>query len=171
MPTDDDPIEWSRKRWSAQKQPGVAHFTAMSALFRANQVVIANVERMLKDLDLTRTSYLLLVTLRLSHDKTRPLGVLSKNLMVHPTTITLAVDQLERRGLVKRGAHPTDRRTILATLSPDGIALVEKANALLAEGKFGLTDVPIAMANRLTDTLGDVRTRLDDVDKDERDWT
>jgi len=40
--------------------------------------------------------------------------------MVHPTTVTVALDQLEKRGLVRRKPHPTDRRTPLAVLTPAG---------------------------------------------------
>ena len=44
--------------------------------------------------------------LLLSREGTRLLGQLSKQLMVHPTTLTLALDQFEKRGLLQPQAAP-----------------------------------------------------------------
>ncbi|MFE0464404.1 MarR family winged helix-turn-helix transcriptional regulator [Kitasatospora sp. NPDC058965] len=45
---------------------------------------------------------------------------------------TLIVDELERRGLVERTVHPTDRRSKLVTLTPAGTAAAEQAEAILS---------------------------------------
>ena len=37
-----------------------------------------------------------------------------------PTTLTGVLDRLERRGLITRGAHPGDRRSVRITLTGDG---------------------------------------------------
>jgi DNA-binding MarR family transcriptional regulator len=44
----------------------------------------------------------------------------SRLLQVHPTSVTSAVTRLEKDGLVRREAHPTDGRTILLTLTDEG---------------------------------------------------
>ena len=68
----------------------------------------------------------------------QPLGRLSKALLVHPTTITVAIDQLEGAGLVRRVPHPSDRRTVLAQLTRAGHDMAERASDSLAPIGFGL---------------------------------
>ena len=122
----------------AHGQPAADQFTAMVAILRTHQAMTASIDATLRTHDLTRTGYLLMTTLQLSRDGTRPLGQLSRHLMVHPTTVTLALDQLEKRNLVKRNPHPTDRRTILAVLTPAGQEVLDKATKALADADFGL---------------------------------
>lgn len=160
---DADSVEWMRRRWQDEAQPGTDHFAAMAAILRTHQTVGAAMDKVLRGQDLSRTAYLLMTTLRMSRDHTRPLGQLSKHLIVHPTTITLIIDQLEKRGLVSRAAHPTDRRTVLATLTADGLASVDKASLALAEIEFGLTGVTPQLAVTLTEILRQVRVKTGDI--------
>jgi DNA-binding MarR family transcriptional regulator len=158
-----DPVEWSREQWIAHDQPAPDQFTAMAAVLRTHQAMTASIDATLRTHDLTRTGYLLMTTLLLSRDCTRPLGQLSRHLMVHPTTVTLALDQLEKRKLVKRNPHPTDRRTILAVLTPAGRDTLDRATKALADNDFGLTGVDPQLSGRLVDVLGEVRERIGDV--------
>lgn len=145
-------------------QPAADHFAAMAAILRTHQTVGAAMDKILRGQDLSRTGYLLMTTLRMSRDCTRPLGQLSRHLIVHPTTITLVIDQLEKRGLVSRAPHPTDRRTVLATLTPDGIAVVDKASLALAESGYGLDGVTPQLAVTLTEILRQVREKIGDIE-------
>ena len=158
-----DPVEWSREQWIAQDQPAPDQFTAMVAILRTHGAMTASIDATLRTHELTRTGYLLMTTLQLSRDGTRPLGQLSRHLMVHPTTVTLALDQLEKRKLVRRNPHPTDRRTILAVLTPAGQEILDQATKALAENDFGLTGVDGELSRRVVDVLGDVRERIGDV--------
>jgi DNA-binding MarR family transcriptional regulator len=158
-----DPVEWSREQWIAHGQPAADQFTAMVAILRAHQAMTSSIDATLRTHDLTRTGYLLMTTLLLSRDATRPPGQLSRHLMVHPTTVTLALDQLEKRDLVKRNPHPTDRRTILAVLTPAGREVLDKATKALADDDFGLTGVGGTLAGLVVEVLGDVRERIGDV--------
>ena len=158
-----DPVEWSREQWIAQDQPAPDQFTAMVAILRTQQAMTASIDATLRTYELTRTGYLLMTTLQLSRDGTRPLGQLSRHLMVHPTTVTLALDQLEKRKLVRRNPHPTDRRTILAVLTPAGQEILDQATKALAENDFGLTALDGELSRRVVDVLGDVRERIGDV--------
>jgi DNA-binding MarR family transcriptional regulator len=88
---------------------------------------------------------------------------LSKALLVHPTTITTAIDQLEKAGLVRRVPHPSDRRTILAELTAEGLQLAERASTELAGKGFGLPDISTATASRITADLRTVRQALGDL--------
>jgi DNA-binding MarR family transcriptional regulator len=49
------------------------------------------------------------------------MSVLSDELVVSPRNVTVLVDALEANGLVRRLAHPTDRRAILVELTPQGV--------------------------------------------------
>lgn len=61
-----------------------------------------------------------------------------------PNLVTI-IDQLEGRGLVKRGAAPGDRRSYALALTPDGEALLTQAKAAHLEH-----------ADRVTAALGDM---------------
>jgi DNA-binding MarR family transcriptional regulator len=158
-----DPVEWSREQWVAHGQPAADQFTAMVAILRTHQAMTASIDATLRTHELTRTGYLLMTTLQLSRDGTRPLGQLSRHLMVHPTTVTLALDQLEKRNLVKRSPHPTDRRTILAMLTPAGREVLEVATKALADADFGLAGVDGALSGRVVEMLGEVRQRIGNI--------
>jgi DNA-binding MarR family transcriptional regulator len=158
-----DPVEWSREQWIAHDQPAPDQFTAMVAILRTHQAMTASIDATLRTHELTRTGYLLMTTLQLSRDGTRPLGQLSRHLMVHPTTVTLALDQLEKRKLVKRNPHPSDRRTILAVLTPAGLQILDKATKALADNDFGLAGVDGELSRQVVDVLGDVREHIGDV--------
>lgn len=158
-----DNVEWSRAEWIAHGLPAAEQFTAMVAILRTQQAMCASIDAVLRGHDLTRTGYLLMTTLQLSREGSRPLGQLSKHLMVHPTTVTLALDQLEKRKLLKRSPHPTDRRTILASLSPAGYELLGTVTRALAEARFGLSGVSDALSGRVVDVLRQVRLRVGDI--------
>ena len=158
-----DPVEWSREQWIAHHQPAPDQFTAMVAILRTHGAMTASIDATLRTHELTRTGYLLMTTLQLSRDGTRPLGQLSRHLMVHPTTVTLALDQREKRKLVRRNPHPTDRRTILAVLTPAGQEILDQATKALAENDFGLTGVDGELSRKVVDVLGEVRERTGEV--------
>lgn len=162
--THTDSVEWMRDKWLEHGEPAPSQFAAMSSILRTTVVVTAEIDRVLKKLKLTRTAYLVMVTLQMSRDTSRPLGQLSKMLLVHPTTVTMVIDQLEKVGLVSRTPHPSDRRTILAGLTDKGKEAVKVASAALAEVNFGLTGTDDSTADHLTAELRKVREGLGDFD-------
>ncbi len=161
--TEPDSVEWMRRRWEEHGAPGPTHFAAMASILRTTAVMTDEIDRVLKTFEMTRTAYLVVVTLQMAPESTRPLGQLSKQLLVHPTTITMVIDQLERGGLVRRAPHPSDRRTVLATLTPSGLATAKKASAALGRVDFGLLGIGEATARRITGDLRQVRRGLGDV--------
>jgi DNA-binding MarR family transcriptional regulator len=123
----------------------------------------ASIGATLRRYDLTRAGSLLMTTLLLSREGTRPPGQLSKHLMVHPATITLALGQLEKRGLLHRRPHPTDRRTVPAMLTPAGRELLHQASRALTGTGFGLAGVDRDLANRVIDVLREARGEIGDI--------
>jgi DNA-binding MarR family transcriptional regulator len=52
---------------------------------------------------------------------------------VDPSAATVAIDRLERRGLVERRAHPGDKRSKLVHLTAAGLRAAETAQRILTE--------------------------------------
>lgn len=162
--TSDNPdsIGWMRDRWEERGEPAPAQFSALFSVLRAATIMTEEVDRVLKEHALTRTGYMVMITLQMSEGSARPLGQLSKRLLVHPTTVTMVIDQLENAGLVARRPHPTDRRTVLAELTPAGHKAATKASAALAAVGFGLPGIDDETAERITEDLRRVRRSLGD---------
>ena len=160
-----DPVEWVRRHWAAENLPEAGRFAAVASLFRLNQAVEAEFDRTLRPFEINRSMYLVLVTLLLSPDGARKLSYLSRYHMVHQTTITLIVDQLEKKGLARRQPHPTDRRATLAVLTPAGRALTREATGALAKRGFGLSEVDGRSIEELRSTMGTVRAAIGDIEE------
>ena len=159
-----DVIDWMRAEWTERRDSAELEFVTTMALLRTHQWVVRAMDQELRSLRLSRNAYLILTSLQLSEGRTRPLGKLSKYLMVHPTTVSMAVDQLVKAGLVERRAHTTDRRTVLATLTPAGLDVVEDANNRLAGVRFGLASVDTETLESLVEQLQLVRRAVGDVE-------
>jgi DNA-binding MarR family transcriptional regulator len=157
-----DSVQWMRERWEAHGEPHPAQFAAMASVLRTSVLMTDELDRVLKACGLSRTGYLVMITLQMSDEATRPLGQLGKALLIHPTTVTMVIDQLEKSALVRRQPHPTDRRTVLAQLTPKGHAAAERATAALAEIGFGLDGITDSAADRLVADLRKIRQGLQD---------
>ncbi len=163
-----DSIEWSRERWAKAGEPAPDHFAAMAGVLRLSNLIGAGVDRVLKGHDLSRSGYLVLATLYISRDKTLTMTALARSLMLHPTTISLVVDQLQGRGFVNRDQHPTDRRTVLASLTKVGTKALREANVSLAEAGYGLGETSDRLAITLTEIVRQVRSGLGDNGDEEK---
>jgi DNA-binding MarR family transcriptional regulator len=86
------------------------------------------------------------------------MSVLSGELLVSPRNVTVLVDALEANGLVRRQAHPTDRRAILIELTPQGVetcAAMYTQHIKVVAGLFSdLSDADQRELLRLLDLLG-----------------
>jgi DNA-binding MarR family transcriptional regulator len=129
---------------------------AVTSLMRAQQLVLAGVDRILRPLGLSFARYEVLMLLMFSSRGSLPLSVVGSRLQVHPTSITSAVDRLEAQGLVRRSPHPRDRRAVLAEITEDGKALAEKASELLNDQLFGNLSGELGLSPPEAATLVDV---------------
>ncbi|NKQ57067.1 MarR family transcriptional regulator [Amycolatopsis sp. K13G38] len=158
-----DPVDWARHYWLEQELPGdEQRFLAMSSLLRYQRLIVDSVEAQLRKHKLNLTDYLVLMTLQLSENGTRLVSNLARNLMVHATTATLATDRLQKRRLLTRKPHPTDRRATLITITATGRKLVSKATVGLNEIGFGLGDPKPGQVDTLLDLLIDLREAAGD---------
>ena len=120
----------------------------MGSLLRLHQLMTAEIDRTLKEFDLTRSGYLALSTIQLSENGTRLLSRIATHMIVHPTTVTLLMGKLESQGLVQRVPHPTDRRATQATITPKGTALDRVAGAIQARSRVRGVYFCIFLPNR-----------------------
>ncbi len=91
---------------------------AFMNLVRTADVGMARISRLLRPFDLTPPSGLVISMLADSG----PLSPseIGERLIVTRATVTGLLDSLERRGLVRRVAHPTDRRSLLVEVTAEG---------------------------------------------------
>jgi DNA-binding MarR family transcriptional regulator len=132
-----DPLAEARRQWDARWDAGDA-MEAATSIMRAQQLVLAAVEEALVPFNLTFARYEALTLLSFSRRGSLPMGKMGQRLMIHAASVTNIVDRLEDQGLVKRVAHPDDRRTILCELTNDGRRIAEKAAAAVNTIEFGV---------------------------------
>src|SRR4051794_29567733 len=114
-----DPIEEAARQWSA-RWPAVEEMRAVTSLMRVQQLVLSELDEILRPHGLTFARYEALVLLTFSRHGALPLGKMGERLQVHPTSVTSIVHRLEAAGLVARRSHPTDGRTVLAEITATG---------------------------------------------------
>ena len=155
-----DPIAAAADNW--ENRDVVDAMAAATSIMRAQQIVLAAVEAELKPLGLTFARFETLRLLAFTRAGELPMGKIGERLMVHPTSVTNSVDRLEADGLVERRAHPDDRRTTLAAITPAGRALVDRATKLLDEIDYGLGDLGPRQLTQLTSIITDLRRTAGD---------
>lgn len=132
-----DPVAEARRQWAAHGWEDAADgMAAVTSVFRAQQIYLGRIDRVLRPLGLTFARYEVLMLLHFSRAGALPLNKVGARLQVHPTSVTNAVDRLEAQGLIERRPHPTDRRTTLAALKPAGRELAERATAEVNRAVF-----------------------------------
>jgi DNA-binding MarR family transcriptional regulator len=132
-----DPIERAAGIWADRFGPADA-MAAVTSIMRAQQILLAGLDGLLRPYGLTFARYEALVLLAFSRTGALPLRVIGERLMVHPTSVTNTVDRLERDGLVRRRPNPRDGRGTLAEITPSGREVVTRSTADLMAARFGL---------------------------------
>jgi DNA-binding MarR family transcriptional regulator len=130
---------------------------AVTSIVRAQQILLGRIDEQLRDLELTFARYELLVLLHFSREGRLPLGVIGSRLQVHPTSVTSAVDRLERQGFVRRTPHPTDGRTRLAELTDVGRDRMLEATERLNTTVFADPGLPPDEVGELVTVLRGLR--------------
>ncbi|WP_189245970.1 MarR family winged helix-turn-helix transcriptional regulator [Streptosporangium pseudovulgare] len=133
-----DPIERAARTWRVHFGPSSA-MAAVTSIMRAHQILLSQLDTLLKPHDLTFARYEALVLLTFSRTGSLPLSRIGERLMVHPTSVTNTVDRLERAGLVRRMPNPRDGRGVLAEITDRGREVVEGATADLMAAGFAMT--------------------------------
>lgn len=94
-------------------------------LWKAARAVQAYAEKSITNLEIGASDFAVLEALL--HKGPLPVNEIGKKVLLTSGSITVAVDRLERKGLVERRAHGTDRRARIVHLTKDGRKLITRA--------------------------------------------
>ncbi|MFI7276434.1 MarR family winged helix-turn-helix transcriptional regulator [Streptomyces sp. NPDC049879] len=132
-----DPIARAEELWKRRwgSAPAMA---AITSIMRAHQILLAEVDAVVKPYGLTFARYEALVLLTFSKKGELPMSKIGERLMVHPTSVTNTVDRLVRSGLVTKRPNPNDGRGTLASITDEGRAVCDAATRDLMAMDFGL---------------------------------
>ncbi|CAN5118774.1 MarR family transcriptional regulator [soil metagenome] len=156
-----DPIDRAGDLWKEHFGDATSMKVATS-IMRVQQLLIARLDATLKPFDITFARYEVLVLLTFSKSGQLPLSKIGERLMVHPTSVTNAIDRLEGQGLVKRVPDSEDRRRTLAELTPAGRRLVKRSTKALMDLDFAVTGLDEPNQNELYDLLRSLRASAGD---------
>jgi DNA-binding MarR family transcriptional regulator len=159
-PLDFDPIERAGELWENHwpgESENVYHsMRAVTSIMRAHQILIAELDAMLRPYGITFSRYEALVLLMYSRAGALPLSKIGERLQVHATSVTNVIDRLEAAGLVRREPNPQDGRGTLAVITAEGRAVATKATADLNAAHFGMS----ALSGRELADVYDLLRRL-----------
>ena len=165
-PLDFDPIERAGQLWE-QRWPGEPpavydSMRAVTSIMRAHQILLAELDAMLRPFGITFSRYEALVLLVHAHDGALPLSKIGERLQVHATSVTNVIDRLEGAGLVRREPNPRDGRGTLAVITDEGRRVAAKATAEFNAARFGMGALPAEDLRRLFEILRTLRLDADD---------
>src|SRR3954469_3003271 len=151
-----DPIDEAARQWGL-RWDAVEQMHAVTSLMRVQQLVLGQLDEILRPHGLTFARYEALVLLTFSRKGSLPLGKMGERLQGHPTSGASIVARLEAAGQVARRRRPDDGRAVLAEITDAGRAVVEAATADLVQARFALADVPPEQLRALSELLRPVR--------------
>ena len=134
----------------------------VTSLVRAQQLLQGRIDAVLRPLELTFARYEVLRLLSFSAAGAMPMTRLGSLLQVHATSVTSAVDRLERQGFVERRRRDEDRRVVLAAITDPGRAVVERATDGLNAEVFEKPGLTAGQLSDLTALLGVLRADAGD---------
>ncbi|HZM30318.1 MAG TPA: MarR family transcriptional regulator [Acidimicrobiales bacterium] len=157
-----DPIDEAVRQWNDHGWDDASKGMAVvTSVYRVQQIFAAQINEVLQPFDLTFARYEVLALLSFSRHGMLPIGKVGERLQVHATSVTNAVDRLERQGFVERRPHPSDRRAILAVITRKGRAVVKAATQPLNE-VFAKLELSDSEATMLFDLLRKLRRAAGD---------
>jgi DNA-binding MarR family transcriptional regulator len=163
LPLRIDPIAEARRQW-AERWPDapLAAMSAVTSVMRAQQILLARLNKALRPFGLTFPRYEALMLLLFARRGALPLGKIGERLQVHRTSVTNTIDKLEADGLVQRVPHAEDRRTTLAAITDEGRRVALAATEAVHAAGFGLGALSEESQEELTRLLRAMRVAAGD---------
>jgi len=158
-----DPIERAASIWERRFGDSRA-MAAVTSIMRAQQILLAELDGLLRPHGLTFARYEALVLITFSRAGELPMRIIGQRLMVHPTSVTNIIDRLERQGLVTRRPNPEDGRGTLAGITPEGRAVTARATKDLMAAEFGLSEYQDTDLDAIFSLLHGLRVAAGDFD-------
>jgi len=156
-----DPIARAAQTWQSRFGDSKA-MAAVTTIMRVQQILLAELDGLLRPHGLTFARYEALVLLSFSRDGALPMSLIGQRLMVHPTSVTNTIDRLEKQAFVVRRPNPRDGRGTLAEITPAGREVMQRATADLMKAEFGLPGYGDARLDELFTMLRGVRVAAGD---------
>ena len=156
-----DPIARAAETWQARFGDAKA-MAAVTAIMRVQQILLGQLDALLRPHGLTFARYEALVLLSFSRDGALPMRLIGERLMVHPTSVTNTIDRLERQKLVVRKPNPRDGRGTLAEITPAGREVMQRATGDLMQAQFGMSDYGPAELDDMFGLLRSLRVSAGD---------
>jgi len=155
-----DPVDRLLAQWRAERPDlDVSPMAVVGRLSRVARHVDAAQRATFSHHDLDPAAFDVLATLRRTGDPyALTPGDLMRSAMVTSGAITQRVDRLQARGLVRRSPHPDDGRVVLVSLTPSGLALVDR---VLPEHLATEERLLAGLTRRQRDALADLLRTLD----------
>ncbi len=162
-PRSEDPIGEARRQWVAHGWDAAADGMALvTSIARVQQLLMERIDAVLRPLDLSFARYEVLMLLTFSSAGQLPMSRMGSLLQVHPTSVTSAVDRLERQGFVRRTRNADDRRQVLTSITDEGRAVAARATEGLNREVFERPGIDGDDLHRLFDLLSTVRASAGD---------
>jgi DNA-binding MarR family transcriptional regulator len=163
-----DPIEQAgalwEQHWPDEPDEVYASMRAVTSIMRAQQILIAELDALLRPYGITFSRFEALVLLAYARAGALPLSKIGERLQVHATSVTNVIDRLEAAGLVRREPNPRDGRGTLAVITDEGRAVATKATAELNAARFGLGALATPDLKRMFAILRRLRQEAGDFD-------
>jgi DNA-binding MarR family transcriptional regulator len=156
-----DPIARAAQTWESRFGTSKA-MAAVTTIMRVQQILLAELDTLLRPHGLTFARYEALVLLSFSRDGALPMSLIGQRLMVHPTSVTNIIDRLERQQMVVRKPNPRDGRGTLAEITPTGRDVIQRATADLMSAEFGMSGYADDQLEELFDLLRGLRVAAGD---------
>ncbi len=162
-----DPIERAAEIWQDRFGPADA-MAAVTSIMRAQQLLLAELDSLLRPHRLSFARYEALILLTFSRRGALPLRVIGERLMVHPTSVTNTINRLVGQGLVVRRPNPRDGRGTLAEITGLGREVAARATADLMAARFGMGGYRTGELGQLFTLLRGLRLAAGDFTPDPR---
>ena len=117
-------------------------------LWKASSAAKAYAEKSISELQMCGSDFAVLEALL--HKGSLPVNEIGKKVQLTSGSITVAVDRLQKKGLVERRAHGTDRRARMVHLTKSGRTLITRIYADHAADMERLAAASLTRAERKT---------------------
>jgi DNA-binding MarR family transcriptional regulator len=145
---------------SESKQVSCAEEAAFLDLLRTTDRLSRGLIHVLKAEDLSANQYNVLRILRGAADGL-PCGEIAARMITRDPDVTRLLDRLEKRGLISRCRETTDRRTVMARISPQGLKLLDRLDEPVRSGhRKQLGHLGRRRLQALTELLHEARSQV-----------
>lgn len=147
------------RREIKQRRPfSSIHEEVVLSTIRTADVLAQPLVEVLRAENLSLSQYNILRVLRGAGEEALPCGEISERMVRRDPDLTRLLDRLEARELIKRTRGTADRRVVLATITSDGLRLLDSLDGSIRDAtKKALAHMPAARLGELAKLLDEAR--------------